>query len=730
MSVPAIALYASPPSGVCSTHHHHSCQITASHSSTDLDLNPRAAAPVASSSASSAAAAVSQKPIVGGLSRIFSSTAPAAAASRHVSASGFVSTDELGSFRHDRSDDLGSLYSYSLSSSPFKGREHSPVSVFQGPVTCSGSGSSKSPPLVRTPREWMGGDWRTGKDRLFKGFIRNALSPCLVYDSPSFSTPNGGTVSVEELPFGLDDSMIDTETTCEPYAQELLAGAQARHKIFHEEIVLKAFYEAEKAHKGQMRASGDPFLQHCVETAVLLADVGANCTIVAAGLLHDTLDDSFMDYDHIFHMFGAGVADMVEGVSKLSHLSQLARDNNTANKYVEADRLHTMFLAMADARAVLIKLADRLHNMMTLEALPMVKQQRFAKETLEIFAPLASRLGISTWKEQLQTLCFKHLHPEQHRDLSLQLLKSLNEALVASALQKLGKALVDEGVSYHVLSGRHKSLYSIYSKMTKKKLNMDQIHDIHGLRLIVEKEEDCYKALSIVHRLWPKVIGRFKDYVTHPKFNGYQSLHTVVLSEEMLPLEVQIRTNEMHLQAEYGFAAHWRYKEGNCRHASFVLQMVEWARWVLSWQCETMKSEQCRSIGHTNLFRPPCQFPSHSDNCPYSYTQQCSHNGPVYIIILENEKMSVQEFPADSTVFDLMERAGEGNSRGSPCSFPVKLELRPRLNHEPVSDPSRNLRMGDVVELTPALPDKSLTEYREEIQRMYERGLSLSGRHG
>ncbi|XP_065019999.1 probable GTP diphosphokinase RSH2, chloroplastic [Musa acuminata AAA Group] len=730
MSVPAIALYASPPSGVCSTHHHHSCQITASHSSTDLDLNPRAAAPVASSSASSAAAAVSQKPIVGGLSRIFSSTAPAAAASRHVSASGFVSTDELGSFRHDRSDDLGSLYSYSLSSSPFKGREHSPVSVFQGPVTCSGSGSSKSPPLVRTPREWMGGDWRTGKDRLFKGFIRNALSPCLVYDSPSFSTPNGGTVPVEELPFGLDDSMIDTETTCEPYAQELLAGAQARHKIFHEEIVLKAFYEAEKAHKGQMRASGDPFLQHCVETAVLLADVGANCTIVAAGLLHDTLDDSFMDYDHIFHMFGAGVADLVEGVSKLSHLSQLARDNNTANKYVEADRLHTMFLAMADARAVLIKLADRLHNMMTLEALPMVKQQRFAKETLEIFAPLASRLGISTWKEQLQTLCFKHLHPEQHRDLSLQLLKSLNEALVASALQKLGKALVDEGVSYHVLSGRHKSLYSIYSKMTKKKLNMDQIHDIHGLRLIVEKEEDCYKALSIVHRLWPKVIGRFKDYVTHPKFNGYQSLHTVVLSEEMLPLEVQIRTNEMHLQAEYGFAAHWRYKEGNCRHASFVLQMVEWARWVLSWQCETMKSEQCRSIGHTNLFRPPCQFPSHSDNCPYSYTQQCGHSGPVYIIILENEKMSVQEFPADSTVFDLMERAGEGNSRGSPCSFPVKLELRPRLNHEPVSDPSRNLRMGDVVELTPALPDKSLTEYREEIQRMYERGLSLSGRHG
>lgn len=163
-------------------------------------------------------------------------------------------------------------------------------------------------------------------------------------------------------------------------------------------------------------------------------------------------------------------------VSKLSHLSKLARDSNTASRTVEADRLHTMFLAMADARAVLVKLADRLHNMMTLEALPMVKQQRFAKETLEIFSPLASRLGISTWKEQLENLCFKHLYPEQHKDLSLQLLNSFDEALVASAIQKLGKALTDEGVSYHFLSGRHKSLYSIYSKMLKYAIQISTYH--------------------------------------------------------------------------------------------------------------------------------------------------------------------------------------------------------------------------------------------------------------
>ncbi|WOL13710.1 hypothetical protein Cni_G22487 [Canna indica] len=717
MSVPAIALYTSPPAGVCSTSHH-SCHVAVSYGFPEFDLNPRPAA--SSSAASSSSAGVAQKSIVGGLSRIFSSTATA----RHVGA------DDLGCFRYDRSDELGSSYSYS--SSPFKCREQSPMSVFQGPVSCSGSGSSKSPPLARTPREWMGGDWRTGKDRLFKGFIRNAVSPFLDYDSPSFPMPIGSTFSVEELPFGLNESLIDTAVApaCEPYAREMLVEAQSRHKIFSEEIVVKAFYEAEKAHRGQVRASGDPYLQHCVETAVLLAKVGANAAVVAAGLLHDTLDDSFVDYDYISNLFGAGVADLVEGVSKLSHLSQLARDNNTASRTVEADRLHTMFLAMADARAMLIKLADRLHNMMTLEALPLDKQQRFAKETLEIFAPLASRLGISTWKEQLENLCFKHLYPKQYKNLSVEFLKSFDEALVASAVQKLGKALIDEDVAYHALFGRHKSLYSIYSKMIKKKLSMDSIHDIHGLRLIVENEEDCYKALDIVHRLWPKVIGKFKDYISNPKFNGYQSLHTVVLSEEMLPLEIQIRTKEMHLQAEYGFAAHWRYKEENCRHSSFVLQMVEWARWVLTWQCEALKSEQCRTFGETDMIKPPCPFPSHSHDCPYSYTQQCGHSGPINVIMLENEKMTVQEFPAESTVFDLMERVGEGSSRGSPCSFPVKLDLRPRLNHEPISDPNRKLKMGDVLELKPTIPDKSLTEYREEIQRMYERGLTLSSRHG
>ncbi|WRX27932.1 RelA/SpoT - like 1 [Theobroma cacao] len=710
MAVSTIALYASPPSSVCSTPH----QINInSHSSYDFDLNSRSSSSTSSTTASSS----SQRPIVGGLSCLFSSPS---VKSSFSSGGG----EDLGSYRGEELKELSSSFCYS--SSKFCGSSlktsQSPVSVFQGPVSCS----SCSPP-TRIVREKGGdgnfqGSLRGGTNGLFNGFVRSALGSCIDYDSPSFEGQSSDLV--DELPFTMEDNFTE-EVNPDPYAKELLLGAQMRHKIFCEDFVVKAFYEAEKAHRGQMRASGDPYLQHCVETAVLLASIGANSTVVAAGLLHDTLDDSFLSYDYIFRTFGAGVADLVEGVSKLSQLSKLARENNTASKTVEADRLHTMFLGMADARAVLIKLADRLHNMMTLDALPSLKQQRFAKETLEIFAPLANRLGISSWKEQLENLCFKHLNPDQHKELSSRLVDSFAEAMITSAIEKLERALKDKEIPYHVLSGRHKSLYSIYSKMLKKKLSMDEIHDIHGLRVIVENEEDCYEALRVVHQIWSEVPGKLKDYINQPKFNGYQSLHTVVIGEGTVPLEVQIRTKEMHLQAEFGFAAHWRYKEGDCKHSAFVLQMVEWARWVVTWHCETMSKDQS-SIGSADSIRPPCTFPTHSDDCPFSYKPHCCQDGPVFIIMIENDKMSVQEFPANSTMMDLLERTGRGNSRWSPYGFPVKEELRPRLNHEPVSDPTCRLKMGDVVELTPAIPDKSLTVYREEIQRMYDRGLPVS----
>ncbi|KAJ9559606.1 hypothetical protein OSB04_004766, partial [Centaurea solstitialis] len=635
MAVPTIALYSTP----------YPCQIN-SHTSYDFELSSSSTATVSTSQ--------KQKPIVGGLSSMFSPS---------TSFSGGGSED-LPSMRGGGGgggggEDLSSSFSYSPFGSYLKQRDHvhhqSPVSVFQGPVSMS-----SSPPM-------------------------------------RFSPERDGSI------------------------RELLLDAQAKHKVFNDDLVIKAFYEAEKAHRGQMRASGDPYLQHCLQTAVLLATIGANATVVAAGLLHDTLDDSFISYDYILQTFGVGVADLVEGVSKLSQLSKLARESNTANRTMEADRLHTMFLAMADARAVLIKLADRLHNMMTLEALPLNKKQRFAKETMEIFVPLANRLGITSWKEQLENLCFKYLNPEQHTDLSSQLLKSFDEAMVTSAAEKLEQALQDGSVSYHVLYGRHKSLYSIYCKMLKKKLAMDEIHDIHGIRLIVENQEDCYKALELVHKLWPEVPGKFKDYINHPKCNGYRSLHTVVMGEGSVPLEVQIRTKEMHSQAEFGFAAHWRYKEGECKHSSWLN-----GRGGLSPGNVRIWAKTNRASVSTRQSSLPCTFPFHSEDCPHSYKPCCGSDGPVFVIMIENDKMSVQEFPASSSVKDALNKAGQGSSRYGSYGFSVKEELRPRLNQVPVSDPNCKLKMGDVVELTPRIPDKSLTEYREEIQRMYNSTKSKS----
>ncbi|CAM0906720.1 unnamed protein product [Alopecurus aequalis] len=497
-------------------------------------------------------------------------------------------------------------------------------------------------------------------------------------------------------------------------AAQLLSGAQSRHAIFREDLVLKAFYAAEAAHRGQMRASGDPYLQHCVETAALLAELGAGPPIVAAGLLHDTVDDAGLDYGSISEQFGAGVADLVKGVSSLSHLSKLARRNDTASRMDEADRLRTVFLAMEDARAVLIKLADRLHNMRTLDSLPKIKRQCFAKETLEIFAPLANQLGILNWKEQLENLCFKHLYPEQYEELSSNLHQFYNRDMIAAAIRRLEHALQVRGLSYRSISGRHKSMYSIYSKMARKKLEMDEIYDVHGVRVILENKADCFTTLEVVHHLWPRIPGKFKDYINSPKPNGYQSLHTVVLSEETLPLEIQIRTGDMHLQAEFGIAAHWRYKEGVRSCSSCVPEMVDWVRCVVTWQCETLHIDHPSPPGVGSSPRTTCTFPSNSDDCPFSYSKQYDHSGPILVILLENEKMSVQELPQNSKILDLLKRAS--------C---YDMHLNLRLNCHAVHNLNQELKMGDVLELIPSTPCKP-GGYMREFHQMSDHRLAVS----
>ncbi|CAO1939458.1 unnamed protein product [Urochloa humidicola] len=473
----------------------------------------------------------------------------------------------------------------------------------------------------------------------------------------------------------------------------MLAGAMSRYAIFRDDLVRRAFFAAEAAHRGQVRASGDPYLEHCVETAALLAELGAGPAVIAAGLLHDTVDDAGLDYGFITEQFGSGVADLVKGVSNLSHFSKLARRNDTASRTDEADRLH---------------------NMRTLDSLPRIKQQCFAKETLEIFAPLANQLGILNWKEQLENLCFKYLHTDKFDELSTNLLEFYNRDMITAATRRLEQALNVRGLFYYAVYGRHKSIYSIHSKMARKKLAMDEIYDIHGVRVIVKNRSDCFAALEIVHHLWPQIPGKFKDYISSPKTNGYQSLHTVVLTKELLPLEIQIRTRDMHLQAEFGIAAHWRYKEGVRNHSSSVPEMVEWVRKVVTCQCETLHIEHPLSLAPDTSPSNIHTIRSHSDVCPFSYSKQCDHSGPVLVILLENEKMSVQELPKNSTISDVLKRS---SNYGMP--------LRLRLNCQVVRNWNQELKMGDVLELIPSSPCKYGSHTRE-FHQMFDHRLAVS----
>lgn len=537
----------------------------------------------------------------------------------------------------------------------------------------------------------------------------------------SFSQPQLSLPEAPELPLG---NMGRT-------AQDVLLDAQAAHEIFKDPFVIKAFQEAERAHHAQYRVTGDLYLVHCVETAMILAAIGANKEVVAAGLLHDIVDDSAADYTELQEMFGKQVADLVEGVSKMSEFSKLARDNETASKSVEADRLHTMFLAMADVRVVLIKLADRLHNMRTLVVLPESKQVRIAIETLQIFVPLANRLGIWSWKAELEDLCFKHLKPQEHQMLADKLEGGFRKSTIIAAIEKLEKTLLEEGVLYHDLSGRRKNLYGIYTKMMRNGKNLEEVYDLQGLRLVVSDKEDCYVALDIVHRLWPQIRANVKDYIKQPKANGYMSLHTVVQGEDGFPLELQIRTKEMHHQAEFGVAAHWRYKEDNVEHSPFILQMVAWARWMLSWQSEIVETRSRLPFKSSSL-ETACPFPNHREGCPHFHSLQTvpqTEEDPLFVIILEDEKMVVQELPGGSTVADLLHKRSIEDSFAATGGVAFYEELRPRVNHKMVDDIQQTLKMGDLVEMTPLIPNDSLIEYRNRIKRMFGDTVTEDRRH-
>ena len=365
-------------------------------------------------------------------------------------------------------------------------------------------------------------------------------------------------------------------------------------------VVNKAFNFAFEAHKEQKRESGEPYIIHPVDVAIILAELGMDTSTIVAGLLHDVIEDTDYTYDDIKTIFSEEVANLVSGVTKITKMEYKSKEEQ------QADNFRKMLLAMAnDIRVIIIKLADRLHNMRTLKYMPKEKQKRISKETLDIYAPLAHRLGISKVKWELEDLCFRYLHEEEYYDLVHQISEKRveRETYISQIIDDLYNKLEEAGIDSDI-DGRPKHFYSIYRKMVTKNKSIEQIFDLTAIRILVNSVKDCYEVLGIVHTIYKPIPGRFKDYIAMPKPNMYQSLHTTVIGPQGKTFEIQIRTFEMHKTAEYGIAAHWKYKEGDTsdnKEKSFENKLV-WLRDMLEWQKETSDAEEFMEGFKINLF--------------------------------------------------------------------------------------------------------------------------------
>ena len=361
-------------------------------------------------------------------------------------------------------------------------------------------------------------------------------------------------------------------------------------------MVRKAYERAATAHHGQRRLSGEDYVNHPLEVAAILADLELDAETIAAALLHDTVEDTNLTAEEVKREFGPEVARLVDGVTKLGRIS-LRTDQQQ-----QAENIRKMMVAMAeDLRVVLIKLADRLHNMRTLEPLAEPKRRKISRETLDIYAPLAHRLGIGQIKWELEDLAFRNLEPEAYQDVIGRIARKRadRESLVSDLREILGRELEKVGIQAEI-TGRPKHIYSVWQKMTREGKDFSEIYDLSAIRVLVDSVRDCYGVLGVVHSLWKPMPGRFKDYVAMPKSNGYQSLHTTVITHTGEPIEIQIRTQEMHRVAEFGVAAHWTYKEGG-KDASFD-QKLSWLRSLLEWQNEVGDAESFLNTVKVDLF--------------------------------------------------------------------------------------------------------------------------------
>ena len=390
-------------------------------------------------------------------------------------------------------------------------------------------------------------------------------------------------------------------TSPEVLYKELINSVLKYHPSTDISMIEKAYKVASEAHEGQKRKSGEPYIIHPLCVAIILADLELDKETIVAGLLHDAVEDTWMTYEEVEKEFGSEVALLVDGVTKLGQLSY------SADKVeVQAENLRKMFLAMAkDIRVILIKLADRLHNMRTLQYMRPEKQQEKARETMDIYAPIAMRLGISKIKVELDDLSLKYLKPDVYYDLvhKVALRKSEREQFVGAIVKEVKKHMDDANIKAQV-DGRVKHFFSIYKKMVNQDKTIDQIYDLFAVRILVDTVKDCYAARGVIREMYKPIPGRFKDYIAMPKPNMYQSLHTTLIGPNGQPFEIQIRTYEMHRTAEYGIAAHWKYKEssdGKAPVGKSEEEKLNWLRQILEWQRDMSDNKEFMSLLKNDL---------------------------------------------------------------------------------------------------------------------------------
>ena len=504
--------------------------------------------------------------------------------------------------------------------------------------------------------------------------------------------------------------------------EEILDKVESYNPQSDQDLLRRAYIFSAREHKGQVRRSGQPYLVHPLNVASILADLKADDVSIVVGLLHDVLEDTLTTKDSIRQQFGDEVADLVDGLTKIGRFSYVSREE------AQAETFRKMILAMvSDLRVVLVKLADRLHNMRTLEFLPPEKRREIARETMDIYAPIANRLGMGLLKGELEDLAFFHLEPQEYSRVEHEVERNLkgSEAMIAQVREHLERKLADFGIPGEV-TGRRKRYFSIATKMRRRGVDVAQLYDVLAFRIVTQETRDCYAALGLVHQLWRPVPGRIKDYIAMPKPNFYQSLHTTVMSDAAQPFEVQIRTREMDLIAERGIAAHWKYKEGKLGpHADDA--RFQWLRQLVEWQKEVSDPRQFLSSLKVDLypdevysFTPKGEvfaFPRGATAVDFAYRVHTDVGHRCVGARINGKLVPLRTQVSSGDIVEILTAPTQTPSRDW-LSFVATSRARHKIRH--FIHTQENLQ---AVELGRRLLEKELKKYKRTVKKLDQQGL-------